>query len=291
LGILADSLTRVLIQGITGTQGSFHTQLMQQYGTKIVSGTSPNKGGTTIYDVPVYNTIKEAQQEYSADASIIFVPAPYAATAAHEALAGGIKTVIIITEHVPIKDSINIIAHARQVNATIVGPNTPGIITPGRCLLGIMPPQVFTSGTVGIVSRSGTLTYEIASFLSKEGIGQSSCIGLGGDPVTGLNFIETLKLFKDDQKTKAVVLVGEIGGNMEEQTANYIAQNKYSKPIVAYIAGRTAPTGKRMGHAGAIITGNAGTATTKIEKFQKAGVQVAQKLSDIPKMVIEATRL
>ncbi len=264
---------------------------MQQYGTKIVSGTSPNKGGTTINDVPVYNTIKEAQQKHPADASIIFVPAPHAATAAHEALAGGIKTVIIITEHVPIKDSINLIAHARQVNATIIGPNTPGVITPSRCLLGIMPPQVFTSGTVGIVSRSGTLTYEIASFLSKEGIGQSSCVGLGGDPVTGLNFIETLKLFKDDVKTKAVILVGEIGGNMEEQTAKYIAQNKYSKPIVAYIAGRNAPTGKRMGHAGAIVTGNAGTAATKIREFQKAGVQVAQKLSDIPKLVIETTCL
>ncbi len=291
MGILADSATQVLVQGITGTQGSFHTQLMQQYGTKVVAGTSPNKVGVTIHGVPVYGTVKESQREHPANASIIFVPAQHAAEAAHEALSHSIKTVVIITEHVPIKDTIGIIAHARQVNATIVGPNTPGILTPERCLLGIMPPQVFASGPVGIVSRSGTLTYEIAAALSREGIGQSTCVGTGGDPVTGLNFIETLELFKNDSQTRAIVLIGEIGGNIEEQAAKYIAQQKYPKPIVAYIAGRTAPAGKRMGHAGAIITGNAGTAETKIAAFQAVGVQVAQKPSDIPSIVTEAAGL
>jgi len=291
LGILVDFATRVTVQGITGAQGSFHTKLMQQYGTKIVAGTSPNKAGTTIHGVPVYATMKQAQREHFADASIIFVPAPQAAEAANEALSSGIKTVVIITEHVPIKDTIDVISHAEQVNATVVGPNTPGILTPERCLLGIMPPQVFTSGSVGIASRSGTLTYEIAASLSRAGIGQSTCVGVGGNPVTGLNFIETLELFKNDSQTSAVVLIGEIGGNIEEQTAQYIQKEKYPKPIVAYIAGRTAPVGKRMGHAGAIVTGNAGTAKNKIDAFQAAGAQVAQKPSDVPKLVAKTAEL
>lgn len=291
MGILVDNSTRVLVQGITGSQGSFHTQLMQQYGTKIIGGTSPKKGGITINDVPVYGTVKEAQQEHAADASIVFVPAPQAAEAAHEALSCGIKTVVVITEHVPIKDTITLMAHAQQVKATIIGPNTPGILTPKNCLLGIMPPQVFMPGPVGLASRSGTLTYEIAASLTRAGIGQSTCVGLGGDPVTGLNFIEVLELFKNDPQTKAVVLIGEIGGNMEEQTAKYIAQEKYPKPIVAYIAGRTAPTGKRMGHAGAIIIGKTGTAQSKIDAFKAAGVDVAQKPSDVPKLIMEAIGL
>ena len=213
-----------MVQGITGTQGSFHTKLMQEYGTRIVAGTSPGKGGTTIHGVPIYDTTAEALENHIVNASIIFVPAPYAADAAQEAMESEIKTVVVITEHVPVKDSIELLAYAKQVGATVIGPNSPGIITPGQCKLGIMPSHVFLPGTVGLASRSGTLTYEIAAGLTREGIGQSTCLGVGGDPVTGLNFIEALEMFKDDVQTNAVVLVGEIGGCIEELAAEYIAK-------------------------------------------------------------------
>lgn len=291
MGILIDKDTRVLVQGITGVQGNFHSQLMQRQGTLIVAGTSPGKGGSTVNGIAVYDTIKEAQKKHEIDASIIFVPAPQAAKAGHEALKSGIKTVVIITEHIPIKDTIGIMVHAKEVGAVVVGPNTPGILSPKRCLLGIMPPQAFTLGEVGIMSRSGTLTYEIATALTRSGVGQSTCVGVGGDPVSGLNFIDVLKLFKDDVQTKAVVLIGEIGGNVEEQTAHYIATQKYPKPVVAYIAGRTAPIGKRMGHAGAMITGKAGTAQTKVASLEATGVKVAQRPSDVPVLVAEVTGL
>ncbi|MEM0357466.1 MAG: succinate--CoA ligase subunit alpha [Candidatus Bathyarchaeia archaeon] len=285
MGIIVGKETKAIVQGITGAQGSFHTKLMLEYGTKVVAGVTPGKGGTTVHGVPVYDTVEEALEKHEANASIIFVPAPYAADAAMEALENGIKTIVIITEHIPIKDSISVMAYARQVGATVIGPNTPGIITPGECKLGIMPAHIFEPGKVGMVSRSGTLTYEIAAGLTKKQLGQSTCIGLGGDPIVGLNFIEVLKLFEKDPQTEAVVLIGEIGGNLEELTAEYIVKEKYPKPVVAFIAGRSAPPGKRMGHAGAIIMGRAGTAETKIEAFKKAGVEVAEKPSDVAAML------
>lgn len=285
MGIIINEHTRAIVQGITGTQGSLHSKLMLEYGTKIVAGVTPGKGGTEVHGVPVYDTVEEAQEKHAPNASIVFVPATFAADAALEAIENGIKTTVMITEHVPIKDAVEVIARATEANATIIGPNTPGIITPGECKLGIMPAHVFTQGSVGIASRSGTLTYEIAASLTKKQIGQSTCVGVGGDPITGLNFIDTLKLFKEDPQTKAVALIGEIGGNIEELTAEYIAEEKYPKPVVAYIAGRFAPPEKRMGHAGAIIMGKTGTAENKIKAFESAGVKVAGKPGDVAKWV------
>jgi len=287
MGILIDGNTRVIVQGITGNQGRIHTKLMLEYGTKIVAGVTPGKGGAEIRGVPVYDTVEEAREKHSPNASIIFVPAPFAADAAFEAIDSGIRTVVIITEHIPIKDSIELLAHARQANATIIGPNSPGIITPFKCKLGIMPAHIFTAGSVGVASRSGTLTYEIAASLTKNHIGQSACVGVGGDPITGLNFIDTLELFKEDAQTKAVVLIGEIGGNIEELTAEYIARD-YPKPVVAYVAGRSAPPEKRMGHAGAIIMGKSGTAENKIRAFENAGVKVAEKPSNVAALLAKA---
>ena len=285
MGIIVDKNTHTIVQGITGTQGSFHTKLMLEYGTKIVAGVTPGKGGNQIHGIPVYDTVEAALEKHSANASIIFVPAPFAAEAALEALENGIETIIVITEHIPIKDAVNVMAYAKQVKATIIGPNTPGIITPEECKLGIMPAHIFKPGGIGIVSRSGTLTYEIAASLTKSNLGQSTCLGLGGDPITGLNFIDILKTFERDPETRAVVLIGEIGGNLEELTAEYIAKQRYPKPVVAFIAGRFAPPGKRMGHAGAIIMGKVGTAETKIEAFRSAGVEVAEKPSDVAKLL------
>jgi succinyl-CoA synthetase alpha subunit len=263
---------------------------MLEYGTRIVACVTPGKGGTTVNDVSVFNTVAETNLNHSSNASILFVPAEFAADAAHEALASGIKKIIIITEHVPIKDSIGIMAHAAQANAVIIGPNTPGIITPGICKLGIMPANVFKAGNTGVVSRSGTLTYEIATGLTKKGLGQSTCVGVGGDPVVGLNFIEALDLFRDDAETEAVVVIGEIGGNLEELTAEHIAKTAYPKPVVAYVAGRSAPPEKRMGHAGAIIMGRAGSAQSKISAFENAGVGVAETPSDVAGLVALALK-
>jgi succinyl-CoA synthetase alpha subunit len=285
LGILIGSDTRVLVQGITGGQGSYHTKLMLDFGTHIVSGTSPGKGGANIHGVPVYDTVAEAQEKHGANASIIFVPAPFAMDAALEALESGIKIIVVITEHVPVRDAVNLMSRAQAVGATIIGPNTPGVIAPGKCKLGILPAHVFASGNVGVVSRSGTLTYEIAWALTRAGIGQSTCLGVGGDPVTGLNFVDALKMFRDDPETKGVALIGEIGGNVEEYAAEYIARVQYRKPVVAFVTGRFAPPGKRMGHAGAIVMGKAGTAQTKIEAFEAAGVRVAEKPNDVAKLL------
>jgi succinyl-CoA synthetase alpha subunit len=288
LGIMIDKNTRAIVQGITGSQGSFHTKLMLEYGTKIVAGTSPGKGGTQVLGVPVYSTIAEAREKCEVNASIIFIPAPFAADATFEAIENGIRTITVITEHIPIRDAIEVMAYAKQMNASVIGPNTPGIITPGECKLGIMPSHIFKPGNVGIVSRSGTLTYEIAAGLTKKQLGQSTCFGLGGDPITGLNFIDALKMFEKDPQTKAVVLIGEIGGNLEELAADYVAKEKYGKPVVAYIAGRSAPPGKRMGHAGAIVMGRAGTAESKIEALKEANVKVAEKPGDIPELLVNA---
>jgi succinyl-CoA synthetase alpha subunit len=285
LAIIIDKNTQAIVQGITGTQGSFHTRLMLEYGTRIVAGVTPGKGGTKIEGIPVYDTVEEAREKHPANASIIFVPAPFAADAALEALESGIKTIVIITEHIPIKDAVNVMAYAKRVNATIIGPNTPGIITSGESKLGIMPGHIFKTGNIGMVSRSGTLTYEIAVDLTRKRLGQSTCLGLGGDPITGLNFTDALKMFESDFQTEGVVLIGEIGGNLEELAAEYISKTKYPKPVVAFIAGRSAPPGRRMGHAGAIVTGKAGTAESKIEAFRKAGVEMAEKPNDVARLL------
>jgi succinyl-CoA synthetase alpha subunit len=287
MGVIVNNQTKTIVWGITGTQGKFHTKLMLEYGTKIVGGVTPGKGGTVLEGVPVYDTGAEALQHHEANAAIIFVPAPFAADAAQEAMECGLKTVVIITEHVPVKDSIQVMARAKRDNVTVIGPNTPGIITPDGCKLGIMPAHIFRPGLVGLASRSGTLTYEIATGLTGLGLGQSTCIGLGGDPIVGLSFVDVLTMFAKDGQTKAVALIGEIGGNAEEQAAEYIRQENYPKPVVAFIAGRTAPPGKRMGHAGAIIMGKAGTAESKIEAFKAVGVAVADRPGDVAKLLAE----
>jgi len=287
MGILVGSGTRVLVQGITGVQGSFHTGLMLDYGTHVVGGTSPGKGGLAVRGVPVFDTVAEAMAEHAADVSIVFVPAPFAADAALEALEGGIRLVVVITEHVPVKDAVALMSYAKQVDATVIGPNTPGVITPRKCKVGIMPAHIFAAGNVGVVSRSGTLTYEVAAGLTAAGLGQSTCVGVGGDPVTGLNFVDVLKMFRDDPQTEAIVLIGEIGGNIEEYTADYIAKEHYPKPVVAFVAGRSAPVGKRMGHAGAIVMGSSGTAASKVAAFEAAGVKVAQKPGDVANLVAQ----
>jgi succinyl-CoA synthetase alpha subunit len=290
MGIIVDENTTAIVQGATGRQGSFHVKLMRDYGTKIVAGVTPGKGGTEVNGVPIYNTVKEAEEQHKPNSSILFVPAQSAAEAAHEALENSIKTIVVITEHIPIRDTVSIMAHAEQIQASIIGPNTPGIITPGKCKLGIMPANVFAPGNIGVVSRSGTLTYEIAAGLTKRGIGQSTCLGIGGDPVIGINFIDALKLFKSDLQTEGVVIVGEIGGNLEEAVAKYIRDTRYPKPVVAYVAGRSAPAEKRMGHAGAIIMGKAGSAQNKIKAFVLADVTVAEKPSDTAELVSRALR-
>ena len=287
MGLFVGKDTRAIVQGITGTQGSFHTKLMLDYGTQIVAGVTPGKGVTRVHGVPVYNAVEEAVKKHGANASIFFVPARFAVAAVLEALEGGLKTIVIITEHIPVKDAIEVMARAKQHGAAVIGPNTPGIITPGACKLGVMPAHVFKPGIVGVVSRSGTLTYEIAAEISAKGLGQSTCIGLGGDPVVGLSFVEVLRMFEADKRTEAVALIGEIGGNLEELAADFVSKAGYSKPVVAFVAGRTAPPGKRMGHAGAIITGGAGTAQSKIDAFRKAGIEVAEKPSDVARLLAE----
>jgi len=287
LGLLVGKDTRAIVQGVTGTQGSFHTKLMLDYGTQIVAGVTPGKGGARVHGVPVYNNVEEAVKKHGANASIIFVPARFAADAALEALEGGLKTIAIITEHIPVKDAIEVMAKAKQRGATVIGPNTPGIITPGECKLGVMPAHVFKPGIVGVVSRSGTLTYEIAAGISAKRLGQSTCIGLGGDPVVGLSFVEVLRMFEANERTEAVALIGEIGGNLEELAADFVSKEGYSKPVVALVAGRTAPPGKRMGHAGAIIMSGAGTAQSKIDAFKEAGIGVAEKPSDVARLLAE----
>ena len=287
MGVFIGKATRAIVQGITGAQGSFHTPLMIDYGTQIVAGVTPGKSGTSVHGVPVYDTVEEALREHSADASIIFVPAPFAADACFEALDAGLRVIVVITEHIPVRDAVQVMYRARQQGAVVVGPNTPGILAVDECKLGIMPAHVFKRGVVGLASRSGTLTYEIATGLSVRGLGQSTCIGLGGDPIVGLSFVDVLKEFERDEKTEGVALIGEIGGNFEELAAEYIATEGYSKPVVAFVAGRTAPPRKRMGHAGAIIIGKSGTAASKIEAFEKAGVRVAEKPGDIARLLAE----
>ena len=287
MSIIVDENSKVLVQGITGNEGRFHTAAMLRYGTRVVAGVTPGKGGQEVEGVPVYSTVAEAVSNHGANTAIMFVPARFTLSAVLEDIDADIKTLAIITEGIPQKDAIEFIAKAKKKDdIIIVGPNCPGVISPAhKAKVGIMPDHIFSPGSVGIASRSGTLTYEIAWHITNAGLGQSTCIGLGGDAIVGLDFIKLLEMFKDDEETKGVVLIGEIGGNAEELAAQYIAETKYPKPVVAYIAGKLAPPGKRMGHAGAIVMGSTGTAKSKIDAFTSAGVTVAEKPSDIAKFL------
>lgn len=286
MAILVDRNTRVIVQGITGREGSFHTKLMLEYGTKIVAGVTPGKGGAEVHGVHVYDTVEDALAEHpEANTSIVFVPARFAPDAVYEAIDAGICLVVVITEHIPVHDTMRMVNYAKSKSAVIVGPNTPGVISPGKSKVGIMPAEAFTPGPVAIISRSGTLTYEIAAQLSKTGIGQSTVLGVGGDPIIGLDFTEAMKLLERDDETKLLVLVGEIGGDMEERAAAMIERGEFTKPVVAYIAGRTAPPGKRMGHAGAIISMGMGDYRSKVEALRRAGVDVAETPFEVAKLV------
>ena len=290
MSILIDENTRVLVQGITGRDGGFHTQQMIEYGTKVVGGVTPGKGGQTAHGVPVFNTVRDAVRETGANASVIFVPAKFnAADSILEAADSGIELVVCITEGVPTEDMIkvNALLEVRGGKTRLIGPNCPGLISPGKCKIGIIPGMIFTPGPVGLVSRSGTLTYEIADELTRAGMGQSSGVGIGGDPMIGTTFIDVLPLFEADPQTEVIVLVGEIGGSDEEDGAVYIKQHM-TKPVVGFIGGRTAPAGKRMGHAGAIISGTSGTPQAKVAALTDAGVPVADTTSEIAELVRQA---
>ena len=286
MSILVNKDTRLLVQGITGRDGSFHTSMMKAYGTNIVAGVSPGKGGINIDGIPVFNTVEEAVNTTGANTSIIFVPAAMAEDAILEAAEGGIDLVVCISEGVPTLDMVKATAYLTKKGVKLIGANCPGLITPGEALVGILPGTIFLKGNVGLMSRSGTLTYEIVHQLTINGIGQSTCIGMGGDPIAGLYFQELLQMFQDDPETEAVVLIGEIGGDAEERAAQYIKQH-LTKPVVAFIAGQTAPAGKRMGHAGAIISSGSGTAAEKIEAFEAVGVPVARLPVEVPVLIRE----
>lgn len=281
MAILINKNTRMIVQGITGKQGSFHTKLMKEYGTNIVAGVTPGKTGQEMEGIPVYDSVKDALTSHEAEWSSIFVPARFAKDAAIEAMKHGLNAVLI-TENIPVHDSIEIMRFAKKNGRIVIGPNCPGIITPGEAKIGIMPGHIFREGKVGVVSRSGTLTYEIVNALSDNDIGQSTVIGIGGDPVIGFDFLTALEMFQNDENTEKILLLGEIGGDMEERAAKYIKGN-VSKQVIAYIAGRTAPKGKKMGHAGAVISGNTGTAESKVKAFNEVGVKVAE----IPSQIIE----
>lgn len=284
MSILIDKSTRLIVQGITGRDGLFHTKMMREYGTEIVGGTSPGKGGTNVDGIPVFNTMYEAVEQTQANTSIIFVPARFATDAIMEAADAGIRLIVCIAEGIPTLDVIKAYRFVEQKGAMLVGPNCPGLISPGKSMVGILPGQVFREGNIGVISRSGTLTYEIVFHLTANGMGQSTAIGIGGDPVVGVHFRQLLEMFQDDADTDAIVLIGEIGGNAEEQAAEYI-RDHVSKPVVAFIAGQSAPPGKQMGHAGAIISGSSGSAKEKIAALEAAGIRVAQEPSDIPQLL------
>ncbi|KKM10492.1 hypothetical protein SY88_12385 [Clostridiales bacterium PH28_bin88] len=285
MSILLNRDSRLIIQGITGSQGSYHAKVMQEYGSNLVAGVTPGKGGTSVHGVPVFETVQEAVAYCGVDGSMVLVPPSYCLDAVAEALENGIKLVVVITEHVPVHDSMKMRAMAKAHNAYLIGPNTIGIITPGQSKLGIMPGFLYGAGRLGMISRSGTLSHETASNLYLRGIGFSTCVGIGGDPIIGSDFTDFLRLFKDDADTDGVIIIGEIGGNREEAAAEYLRRVGYPKPVFAYIAGKTAPPGKKMGHAGAIIQGGAGTATAKGEVLAGAGVRVAGSLEELVVMV------
>jgi succinyl-CoA synthetase alpha subunit len=288
MSILINSQTRVLVQGITGKEGQFHTQQCIAYGTNVVAGVTPGKGGQSMDSVPVFNTVQEAREKTGANASMILVPPPFAADAILEAIDAGVELIVCITEGVPVMDMLKIKNYlALKKTSRLIGPNCPGIITPGECKIGIMPGAIHTpGGPVGVVSRSGTLTYEVVHQLTQVGLGQTTCVGIGGDPVNGTGFLDCLMAFNEDPETKAVVMVGEIGGNAEEEAAAWIKANM-KKPVVGFIAGLTAPPGRRMGHAGAIVSGGQGTATAKIEAMQNAGLYVCEDLGTLGKLCKE----
>lgn len=280
MSIIINKNTRVVVQGITGNEGLFHTRQMVEYGTKIVAGVTPGKGGQKVDGIPVFNTVSSAVKETGANASVIFVPPAFSADAVMEAADAGLKTIICMTEGIPTIDMILVKHYLRGKNINLIGPNTPGIISPGKCKIGVMAGYIHREGSIGVISRSGTLTYEAVDHLTKNGFGQSTCVGIGGDPIIGLNFVDLLAMFEKDPETEAVVLIGEIGGTAEEEVAVYCKENM-KKPVVAFIAGKTAPPGRRMGHAGAIISGGSGTASEKIRFLEEAGIKVV----DYPELI------
>ena len=287
MSILVDRETRLLVQGITGREGSFHTTQMVEYGTNVVAGVTPGGRGKNVAGVPVFDTVADAVTETGANASIIYVPARFAPDAVYEAVDAGIPFVVCITEGIPVSDMVPVAAYVKAKGARLLGPNCPGLITPDEAKVGIMPGSIHTPGPVGLVSRSGTLTYEVVDALTRAGLGQSTAVGIGGDPVIGTSFVDALRLFQDDPATEAIVVIGEIGGSDEEDAARFIAEH-VTKPVAGFIAGRTAPPGKRMGHAGAIISGGTGTAAEKIAALEAAGVRVAESPSQVPGLLKEA---
>ncbi len=296
MSVLVNKDTRLVVQGITGGEGTFHTSQILEYGTNVVAGVTPGKGGlqysgndrdTFSRPVPVYNTVKEAVEAENANATVIFVPAPFAADAIMEAAEAGLKVIICITEGIPVNDMMKAYNYVQERGAVLVGPNCPGVITPDEAKVGIMPGFIHRKGSIGVVSRSGTLTYEAVHQLTNVGLGQSTCIGIGGDPVIGTRFIDAIKLFAKDEETEGLVMIGEIGGSAEEEAAEYIKKH-FKKPVVGFIAGRTAPPGRRMGHAGAIVSGGKGTAEDKIRAMEKAGIKVVENPADIGEAMLEA---
>ena len=285
MSIFIDRNTRLLIQGITGRDGSFHARQMMEYGTQVVAGVTPGKGGQTFEGrVPVFNTVADAVRETGANTSVIYVQALYAADAMMEAADAGIRLIVCITEGVPVLDMTRVYPYVKERGARLIGPNCPGLITPGECKVGIIPGRICTPGSVGVVSRSGTLTYEVVDQLTRAGIGQSTCVGIGGDPINGTSFIDVLEAFEADPKTKAIAMMGEIGGTDEQEAARFV-HDRMKKPVVGFIAGQTAPPGRRMGHAGAIISGSAGTAAEKLEAFEKAGMGIARRPKDFVELL------
>jgi succinyl-CoA synthetase alpha subunit len=285
MSILVDRSTKVICQGITGEQGTFHSRQMVQYGTKMVGGVTPGKGGMEVEGIPVFNTVEEAVRKTGADASVIYVPAPFAADAIMEAVDAGVRLIVCITEGIPALDMVNVRRFMEGRSSRLIGPNCPGVITPEECKIGIMPGHIHKKGKIGVVSRSGTLTYEAVDQLTRIGLGQSTCVGIGGDPVNGTDFVDVLEMFEKDPETQAIAMIGEIGGTAEEEAADFVKQN-VKKPVVGYICGVTAPKGKRMGHAGAIISGGKGTAAEKMEAMEAAGIKVTRSPAEIGKTVL-----
>ena len=285
MSILVNRDTRLLVQGITGREGSFHTKRMLDYGTNIVAGSTPGKGGQSEHDVPVFNTVREGVEQTGANATAIFVPARFAPDAIYEAADAGVPLIVCLTEHIPVLEMIKVRAYLDKLGTRLIGPNCPGLITPGEASVGIISGKIVKPGPVGVVSKSGTLTYEVLSALTERGMGQSTCVGVGGDPINGTNFIDVLALFEADEQTERIILMGEIGGNDEEKAAEYIASH-VSKPVTAFVAGQSAPPGRRMGHAGAIVEGGAGTAAGKVAALEAAGVRVAKHPEEIVDLIL-----